>query len=59
MKVWLAELQFADYEPLVTIGVFSTEDKAKDAVYVVTHRPSYNPGEGVISEWDVDEIEGQ
>lgn len=54
MKVYLAELYW-DYEGETTIGIYSTQEKAREAIEEYRTKERVNDGWDRISEWTVDE----
>lgn len=58
VTVWLAQIDIDPYEPLTTIGVYSTEDRAAQAIINhVTNTPQYYVWRAVITEWELDKEE--
>lgn len=63
MKLYLAEIENDPYEPLRTIGIYSTKEKAHEAIQRTVAEDGWREQmygyEERISEWELDKVYGQ
>lgn len=58
VTLYLAEIENDPYEPLRTVGIYSTEEKAREAIRHTVRREQMYRYEERITEWELDKVYG-